>query len=135
MEPPKTLLAAVEHLLANTPADQQQIASGLDWDTFLGLHHHGLGMAIRNEFKLWHDNTALLADALGSRYTQKQEGEGYPYADDASSIILVVFWQRCWLNHPEAPKLRVCDTCFAIVKRDDKQHVCFEERNAGNGEV
>ncbi len=124
MEPPKTLTEAVERLLAHTPPDQQQIASGLDWDTFLGIQHHGIGMAIRNEFKLWHGNTTLLADALGSRYTERQEGEGYPYADDASGIILVVFWQRCWLNYPEAPKLRVCDQCFALVGREDEKHVC-----------
>lgn len=124
MEPPKTLTAAVEHLLSHTPPDQQQVASGLDWDTFIGLHHHGLGMAIRNEFKLWADNTELLADTLGSRYKEQQEGEGYPYADDASTIILAVFQQRCWLNFPEAPKLRVCDGCYALIARDDAQHVC-----------
>lgn len=129
MEPPKTLTAAVEHLLANTPPNQQQIVSGLDWDTFIGLHHHGMGMAIRNEFKLWGDNTDLLTDTLGSRYTQKQEGEGYPYADDASSIILAVFQQRCWLNFPEAPKLRVCEQCFTIIARDAEKHTCSFEQD------
>ena len=57
----------------------------------LGHFHFSLGMWIRNNLRLWHENTALV----------KATGESHP--DDASMVIITALWDYLQVNRLEAP--------------------------------
>lgn len=70
---------------------------------FATANHHGLGQAIRNDWKLWVSNSELFKD-LKERF-------GLFHADDMSSLILSVSFQR-YKGSPETPNLFAWGSIF-----------------------
>jgi hypothetical protein len=80
---PTTVEEAAHRILARlTDAERDVIHTTPVAD--LDLLHFSLGAAIRNEFGLWHGNTALLAAC---------ESAGM-HPDDASDVIVRAVWNR-----------------------------------------
>jgi hypothetical protein len=76
-----TIDQAVDYLLAELSPEDQDLLREMEADDLWSLHM-GLGMAIRNHFKLWQGNDALLAEC------------GSYDPDAASNMIIDALWRR-----------------------------------------
>lgn len=79
---PRTVLEAVEILLAKLPAEYLNHIAVASEDA-LAEYHLTLGQTIRNDFGLWGANEALLSSV----------GYGLD-ADDASAVIIQSLWEE-----------------------------------------
>jgi hypothetical protein len=85
MKIPTTLDEAVDQLLAGmTEADKRAYRKGPEDDAGVILHH-GLGMAMRNAWGLWHGETALSKWLRSKRIW---------HGDDCSATIYRALWRR-----------------------------------------
>jgi len=90
---PRTLQDAVDRLaLMLSQAEKEEVAAMTETD-LIGLHF-GLGMRIRNEFGLWHDNRDLLMDCQRIKYRDAADSYLSIDPDDASVMIIWALWTR-----------------------------------------
>ena len=90
---PRTLNEAVDRLaLMLSQAEKEEISATTEAD-LIGLHF-GLGMRIRNEFGLWHDNRDLLMDCQRIKYGDAADSCLSMDPDDASGLIIRALWAR-----------------------------------------
>ncbi|WP_281015910.1 DUF6794 domain-containing protein [Methylocaldum szegediense] len=90
---PRTLNEAVDRLaFMLSQAEKEEIAALIEGD-LIDLHF-GLGMRIRNEFGLWHDNRDLLMDCQRIKYGDAADSCLSMDPDDASGLIIRVLWAR-----------------------------------------
>ena len=85
-ELPRTVREAVTELLKVMGDSNTDLIRGVGKDE-LSRFHHSFGRSIRNNFKLWGGNDALLKDT----------GKAHP--DDASTVIMEEVWSM--LQVPE----------------------------------
>lgn len=100
---PKTLAEAITQLILRLPKDFQEDMKSKRLDDLIG-YHHTLGQNIRNEFRMWGGNDALLESC--SEYADKLNIErtpGHPkHPDDMSFVIIKMLW--IILRKPEKNK-------------------------------
>ncbi len=86
-ELPTMVSEAVNRLLSELPIETKyQIKDSTD-DSLI-IFHFGLGVAIRNDFRLWEKDSKLLEDC------KKISGDPNLHVDDASGIIIKTLWKR-----------------------------------------
>lgn len=83
---PATLDEALDVLCANTSAEDRAFVESTTEEEALGGWHHSFGMALRNEWRLWHPAESPLARHLA--------GIGFLHADDMSGAILRSYHRR-----------------------------------------
>jgi hypothetical protein len=79
---PKDLEEAIARLIEDNKNDLKKIPK--NEDSFIGQHHHSVGMWIRNEWGLW----------TGSELQTWFKERGIHHADDMSGIIMASFHRR-----------------------------------------
>lgn len=84
---PATIEEAVNRLLSDLSIESKQQIKESNKDELINFHF-GLGMTIRNQFKLWEENSDLLNDC------KKISGGQFVMVDDASEIIIKALWER-----------------------------------------
>jgi hypothetical protein len=84
---PKTVDAAVQHIVAKLSAKDKKRLRGNKKEDLI-QYHHGWGTGIRNDLGLWGRNPDLLADCSLKRYGKKRQ----IHPDDASMIIIEAIW-------------------------------------------
>jgi hypothetical protein len=130
-EPPQTVAQAVERLLADLPAEEQQRLRSMKAEDLADLHF-SLGMGMRNAFPIWGNEPLLrscaierrprivaemeksLARAGGDKQAEiaireffgrlMQQESVHP--DDASAIIIHAAWERLQDKHAGRPPPR-----------------------------
>ena len=85
---PVSIDQAIRILVDLVPLDEQRRIAALPKDELIELHF-GLGAWIRKFFGLWKQNEGLLT-ATGKRHP-----------DDASEVIIGVFWERLRSEDPK----------------------------------
>jgi hypothetical protein len=86
-EQPKTVDAAVQHIVAKLSADDKKRLRGNKKEDLI-QYHHGWGTGIRNGLGLWGKNSELLADCSLKLYGKKQQ----IHPDSASMVIIEEIW-------------------------------------------
>ena len=81
--PPKNLAEAIFVLDAQLDAETKQKMKESSRDDMV-RYHLGLGMGLRNEWKLWHD----------SKLAQQFKANGIYSADNMSGLILDIYWKH-----------------------------------------
>jgi hypothetical protein len=106
---PATVTEAVNRLLSDLPLDTKHQIFNSSEEGLINFHF-GLGMAIRNDYGLWKEDSKLLDDC------KKISGNPSIQVDDASGRIIKALWKR--LQEYPPPK----------VFRDTGQFGYFSEK-------
>lgn len=77
---PTTLEEAVKTLVKTTSKKEKEDIKATPHDDVMGQLHHGFGTFVRNEWKLWDDQTPLV-QSVYAKY-------GVKFGDDVSGLIL-----------------------------------------------
>ncbi len=106
---PETVEEAAHEVLRGLGDGQSRLLSEYK-ENDLALLHFGLGQGIRNDFGLWHGNTALLKSCaeFAEEGGLPEVGWGMMDADSASNLIIRRAWEMaraeagCGRGRPDA---------------------------------
>jgi hypothetical protein len=94
---PKTVEAAVHRLLSEMSAHEKEELKQISRER-LGVYHFSLGLYIRNNFGLWHENNELIKScAMAKRKSgdcMYDDGLLFLDPDDCSGVIIEALWER-----------------------------------------
>jgi uncharacterized protein DUF6794 len=89
---PQTVDEAVDRLLHGISDKDKETVRSTPKDE-LYKFHFGWGMGIRNAFRLWKGNAALIKSCAKMRYGPESDAR-FMHPDDASGVIIEAVWRR-----------------------------------------